>query len=135
MVDILNITLITLKKYLTIFPYIVIAYLLIYIFKRIDLKDKIEKLGRRHRILAAYLLGILSHGSIYAWYPILKELGFKEDEIAIVLYNRAIKIPQIPIQIALFGWKFALLLNGFILATSVVYSRVVSYLTTTKKID
>ena len=127
MVDILNITLITLKKYLTIFPYIVIAYLLIYIFKRIDLKDKIGKLGRRHRILAAYLLGILSHGSIYAWYPILKELGFKEDEIAIVLYNRAIKIPQIPIQIALFGWKFALLLNGFILATSAVYSRVVSY--------
>ena len=121
MVDVLSVTLVAFNKYLSIFPYIVIAYLLICFLRKINLKDKIKKIGKKHRVLAAYLLGVLSHGNVYMWYPILKELEFKEEEIAIVLYNRAIKIPQIPIQVALFGWKFAIILNAFVLLSSIPY--------------
>ena len=45
--------------------------------------------------LLAIITGILSHGSIYVWYPLLKELrdlGMRNGLIAVFLYNRAIKI-------------------------------------------
>ncbi len=127
MVDLIAITQAAFYKYLSIFPYLVIAYIIIYALRRVNLRQKLKRLGKRHRMLAAYLIGVLSHGNIYMWYPILQELGFDEDEIAVILYNRAIKIPQIPLQLALFGWKFTLLLNGFILATSVIYGKLTKF--------
>jgi len=44
----------------------------------------------------AIFTGILSHGPIYGWYPLLRDLrneGMKSGLIAVFLYNRAIKMP------------------------------------------
>ncbi|MEA2074619.1 MAG: hypothetical protein U9O85_02630 [Euryarchaeota archaeon] len=43
--------------------------------------------------------GIISHGPIYIWYPLLKELrdrGMRSGLIAAFMYSRAIKIPLLP---------------------------------------
>ncbi|MBW2644311.1 MAG: permease [Deltaproteobacteria bacterium] len=46
--------------------------------------------------LLAIFAGVLSHGPVYAWYPLLRDLrnqGMKSSLVAVFLYNRAIKIP------------------------------------------
>ena len=76
--------------------------------------------------VGAVILGILSTGPIYMWYPLLSELrddGLKNSLIAIFLYNRSIKIALIPIIIYYFGLPFLIittllmiifsLLNGY----------------------
>ncbi|MFW5853366.1 MAG: hypothetical protein ACOCU8_01900 [Patescibacteria group bacterium] len=75
----------------------------------------------------AVILGIVSSGPIYMWYPLLRELkedGLRNNLIAIFLYNRAIKIPLIPMILYYFGLPFLLitiilmilfsLLNGYL---------------------
>jgi uncharacterized membrane protein YraQ (UPF0718 family) len=79
--------------------------------------------------ITAVMLGILSSGPIYMWYPLLSELkekGLKNSLIAIFLYNRAVKIQLIPIIIYYFGLPFLLittfsmiifsLINGYLVA-------------------
>lgn len=73
--------------------------------------------------LVAVSAGILSHGPIYVWYPLLKELrdhGMKNGLIAAFLYNRAIKIPLLPLMIYYFGPMFVLVLLIYMVIASVI---------------
>jgi uncharacterized membrane protein YraQ (UPF0718 family) len=66
--------------------------------------------------------GIVSSGPIYMWYPLLgdlKEKGMKDSLIATFLYNRAIKIPLLPMMVYYFGWNFALVLSVYMVLFSV----------------
>ncbi len=72
--------------------------------------------------------GILSTGPIYMWYPLLsdlKEKGMKSSLIATFLYNRAVKIPLIPIMIYYFGWIFTIILTIYMIAFSVINGMIV----------
>lgn len=67
--------------------------------------------------------GILSTGPIYMWYPLLADLkskGLSYGLIACFLYNRAIKIPLLPIAIFYFGWKYIIILSFVIVFISVL---------------
>ena len=67
--------------------------------------------------------GIISSGPIYMWYPLLgdlKEMGMKDSLIAVFLYNRAIKIPLIPMMIYYFGWPFTITLSIYMVLFSMV---------------
>lgn len=67
--------------------------------------------------------GILSAGSIYIWYPMLKDLREKGMEIGLIatfLYNRAIKLQLMPLMILYFSWKFILLLTVLMIITSII---------------
>ena len=67
--------------------------------------------------------GILSTGPIYMWYPLLADLkdkGLSYGLIACFLYNRAIKIPLLPIAIFYFGWKYILVLSIVMVFASVI---------------
>lgn len=67
--------------------------------------------------------GILSTGPIYMWYPLLKELkekGMRTSFVAIFLYNRAVKIPLLPIMIFYFGFPFVIILTVLMTIFSVV---------------
>jgi len=67
--------------------------------------------------------GIVSAGPIYMWYPLLsdlKEKGMKDSLIAAFLYNRAVKIPLLPMMVYYFGWNFALVLSIYMVLFSVV---------------
>lgn len=77
--------------------------------------------GIRGWFIAA-LAGILSHGPIYIWYPLLKEFrqkGMRTGLLGVFLYNRAIKIPLLPLLIYYFGTEFTLLLIMWMIAASV----------------
>lgn len=82
-------------------------------------------LGKKSGIkgwLIAASAGILSHGPIYIWYPLLKEFhqkGMRTGLIGVFLYNRAIKIPLLPLLIYYFGTTFTLLLLLWMIIASV----------------
>lgn len=66
--------------------------------------------------------GIISSGPIYMWYPLLgdlKERGMKDSLIAAFLYNRAIKIPLVPMMVYYFGWPFTITLSLYMILSSV----------------
>lgn len=66
--------------------------------------------GLRGYLIAAFS-GVISHGPIFAWYPLIGELvddGMNIELAAIFLYTRAIKLPLLPILIYYFGLKFVL---------------------------
>lgn len=67
--------------------------------------------------------GILSSGPIYMWYPLLADLkhkGLNYGLIACFLYNRAIKIPLLPLIVLYFGWKYVIVLTFVMIAASVI---------------
>ena len=71
----------------------------------------------------AIFTGMLSHGPVYAWYPLLRDLrnqGMKSGLIAAFLYNRAIKIPLLPLMIYYFGTRFVLIFTCYIVVASIV---------------
>lgn len=76
--------------------------------------------------------GVVSSGPIYMWYPLLSDLkdkGMKDSLIAAFLYNRAIKIPLLPMMVLYFGWDFTLTLSIYMVLFSVVNGVVVQRLT------
>jgi uncharacterized membrane protein YraQ (UPF0718 family) len=76
--------------------------------------------------------GIVSSGPIYMWYPLLSDLkakGMKDSLIATFLYNRAVKIPLLPMMVHYFGWDFTLILSIYMILFSVVNGIVVQHLT------
>ena len=67
--------------------------------------------------------GILSSGPIYMWYPLLADLkhkGLGEGLIACFLYNRAVKLPLIPLIVLYFGWKYVIVLTAVMVFMSIV---------------
>lgn len=73
--------------------------------------------------LLAIGTGIFSHGPVYAWYPMLKDLkqhGMRNGLIAAFLYNRAIKIPLLPMMIYYFGLPFVMVLLVWMILASFV---------------
>jgi uncharacterized membrane protein YraQ (UPF0718 family) len=61
----------------------------------------------------AVVFGFLSMGPVYMWYPLVEELkkqGLRYGLIAVFLYNRAIKIPFIPLMIFYFGVRYVFIL-------------------------
>jgi uncharacterized membrane protein YraQ (UPF0718 family) len=66
--------------------------------------------------------GILSSGPIYMWYPLLaqlKEKGVDNGFLACFIYNRAIKIPLLPLMIAYFGLYYIVVLSVVMIFMSV----------------
>ena len=80
--------------------------------------------------------GILSHGPVYIWYPLLKDLkdqGMRDGLIAVFLYNRAIKIPLLPLMIYYFGPIFVLILLIYMVIASIIEGKIVEKIETFDK--
>ena len=92
----------------------------------VNSKTILKYLGKESGTLGWVLAitgGILSHGSIYAWYPFLKELrdqGMKSGLVAVFLYNRAVKIPLLPLMVYYFGNSFVIVLLVFMILASII---------------
>lgn len=88
-------------------------------------------LGRRAGIkgwFVAIATGVLSHGPVYAWYPLLKDLQnqeMKSSLIAVFLYSRAIKIPLLPLVIYYFGILFVVILTCYVIIASIVEGKII----------
>ncbi len=73
--------------------------------------------------IIAIIGGILSSGPIYMWYPLLadlKEKGMKDGLVAAFLYNRAVKIPMLPMMIYYFGLLFTITLTFYMIMFSII---------------
>lgn len=71
--------------------------------------------------LLAIVAGVLSHGPIYPWYPLLRELkrkGTRPALLAAFLYARSIKLPWLPVMAHYFGLGYMLVLTGLMLIFS-----------------
>ena len=80
--------------------------------------------------------GILSHGPIYIWYPLLKDLrdqGMRSGLIAAFLYSRAIKIPLLPLLVYYFGALFVVVLLPYIVIASLVEGEIVEIIERRKR--
>ena len=92
----------------------------------IDSRTLSKYLGKKSGLtgwIIAISGGILSHGSIYVWYPFMKDLrdqGMKSGFVAVFLYNRAVKIPLLPLMIYYFGHFFVIALLVVIILGSIV---------------
>jgi uncharacterized membrane protein YraQ (UPF0718 family) len=74
----------------------------------------------------AILSGIISVGSVYIWYPLLKDLrksGMSNKLIAVFIYNRSIKLHLLPVMILYFGLKFTLVLT----MVTILFSLIVGF--------
>ena len=79
----------------------------------------------------AIFMGIVSHGPIYAWFPLLKQLksrGMRSGLVAVFLYNRAIKIPLLPLMVHYFGLKYVLILLIYMIIASVIEGKIIEML-------
>ncbi len=82
--------------------------------------------------------GIISTGPIYMWYPLLSDLqekGMKTAYIAAFLYNRAIKIPLLPMMVFYFGVRYTVVLTIYMVLFSILNGLAVERLITHKKGD
>ena len=75
--------------------------------------------------------GILSSGAIYMWYPLLADLkkrGVKQGFIATFLYNRAIKIPLMPLFLVYFDLKMLVILTFVMITFSIFEGLLMNFL-------
>ena len=78
--------------------------------------------GLKGWVLAIFT-GILSTGPVYAWYALLADLGkqgMKRSLIAVFLYNRAVKLPLIPLLIHYFSFTYTAVLSFYLIVFSVI---------------
>lgn len=80
--------------------------------------------------------GILSTGPIYMWYPLLNELQnhkARNKFIAAFLYNRAVKLPLLPLFIYYFGVAYVVVLTVVMIAASIAQGIMVEKILEAKK--
>ena len=113
---------------LKILPVLVLIFLFMFIleifFPIKKMSDILKK--QKNAVLwgVAIFTGILSTGSVYLWYPILKELkenGVKQEILAVFIFNRAIKLQLLPMMIIYFGLKYVIILTIVMILISIPY--------------
>ncbi len=80
----------------------------------------------------ALAAGVISHGPMYAWYPLLDDLrshGMKDEYIVVFFASRAIKIPLLPIMIDYFGLTFTIVLSFYMLFGALIQGLCMQILT------
>jgi uncharacterized membrane protein YraQ (UPF0718 family) len=124
----------SLQLLLTLFPLFAAIIVLTALLNRF-LKPKAlaKHLGNESGVrgwLLALLAGIISHGPMYAWYPMLQELkkqGLGNGPIAVFLYARAVKLPLLPIMVDYFGPLFTLTLMIYIVLGALAQGKLVAW--------
>jgi len=118
--------------FLRVFYALIIVFFFIFLTNLfLSPKSVIKYLGKDSGIKGWWIsaiAGIISTGSIYLWYPLLKELkemGMKKGLIAVFLYNRAVKIPILPVMVYYFGWIYTLLLTVYMVVFSVILGLII----------
>jgi uncharacterized membrane protein YraQ (UPF0718 family) len=125
---------------LKIMPVLIIVFVFLFLSNLFLTRERTLKyLGHKSGLkgwLFAVGAGVLSAGPIYMWYPLLadlKEKGMKTSLIATFLYNRAVKLPLLPVMVYYFGWAFTLVLTLYMLIFSLLSGLVVGRLVKNKE--
>lgn len=113
--------------FIQILPVILIIFLLMSLTNYfLQPKILVKYLGKNSGLkgwIISIIAGILSTGPIYMWYPLLNDLqkhGMRSGLISAFLYNRAVKIPLIPLLVVYFGLVYTLILLFTMICISIV---------------
>jgi len=85
--------------------------------------DYMSKSSGIKKWIIAILAGLISVGSIYTWYPILRRLmeeGTSPGVVSAFLYARAIKLQYIPMLAVYFGVEYTIIVTAALIVASVV---------------
>ena len=102
---------------------LVIMFLVNLFFEQKKFTEHITKMQGIKLWVYSIVLGILSVGPIYVWHPLLiefKEKGLKNEFLAVFLYNRAVKVPLLPVMVCYFGLVFTVVFTFYMIVFSVV---------------
>jgi len=121
-----------LYKVIPIFMLVIfITAIINYFLKPKQIMKYFGKESGKKGILYALIGGIISHGPMYAWYPMLDDMrghGLKFGLIATFMYARAVKIPLLPFMIGLFGITFTIIVNIYILIFALLQGKIIEIL-------
>lgn len=113
--------------FIQIAPVLVIVFFLLFLTDLLIKPEKVMKyLGKESGIIGwpvAIAGGIISSGPIYVWFPFLADLrkkGMRTALAATFLYNRAVKVPLLPLMIYYFGIAFTAVLTVYMIVFSIV---------------
>ncbi len=115
------------KNTLMIIPIFIFVILLTATINYFYPKDKIAKMlkgkAKHKTYLISLLAGIISHGPIFAWYPLLKNMkdkGLSNGAIVIFTYGKAIKLSLLPVMIGFFGQLYTIIFMLYIAIAALV---------------
>jgi len=116
-----------LKMFGKIIPILGIVFVAMIAINMFFTRERTDKyLGSKSGIMGwiyAVISGILLLGPPYVIYPLLGQLkkrGMRNAFLAIVLYNRNVKIPFLPPLIYYFGVKYTVVLSIYIIVFSIL---------------
>lgn len=119
----------TLYKIIPIFILVIFVTAIInYFLKPKQIMKHLGKDSGKKGIFYSLIGGILSHGPMYAWYPMLEDMrkhGLSFGLITTFMYARAVKIPLLPFMIALFGLPFTIIVNLYILIFAIIQGKII----------
>ena len=117
----------TLVLFLKILPLLVFIFFLNALVNKYLRPEIVEKhIGEKRgwaKIFYAIILGIIISGPPYLLYPMLGDLrkkGAGRDFLAIMLFNRNVKIPFVPLMIYYFGLSYTVVVSVLIIVFSVL---------------
>ncbi|MEA3463582.1 MAG: permease [Patescibacteria group bacterium] len=120
---------------LKIVPVLCLVFIIMVLIELYFTKKRVGKyLGSKSGIKGwfyAIISGILISGPAYTLYPLLGELkknGMKNSLLAVVLYNRNVKIPFLPAMVYYFGLNFTIILSLYIIIFSIFNGKIVELL-------
>lgn len=108
-------------------PILMLVFFLIFVSHIVLSPKKVKSYVGAESGLKGWVLsivsGMLSTGPVYAWYALLGDLrkqGMKRSLVAVFLYNRAVKLPLIPLLAHYFGIGYTVILSLYLIIFSVV---------------
>lgn len=122
------------------YVFIIMFILMVIIDYLVKPKELKKYLGEKSGVLGwvtAIITGIISTGPIYMWYPLLSDLkksGMKDSLISAFLYNRAIKLPLIPVMLHYFSLGYIVTLMIVMVFASIIQGYLLELVLKVKKI-
>ncbi|RLC03791.1 MAG: permease [Deltaproteobacteria bacterium] len=120
----LKISILILMKVIPIFIAVILfTAMLNYFLKPKQIASHLGRESRAKAWLWALAAGVISHGPMYAWYPLLEDLrghGMRTGLIVVFFFSRAVKIPLLPMMVDYFGWTFTVVLSLYILIGALI---------------
>ena len=115
------------KNTLSVLPVFLFVILLTAVINYYFPKQRIAKMLQGKSKFRTYsvslLAGIISHGPVFVWFPLLKNLrekGLQDGALVTFLYGRSIKLTLLPVMIGFFGQLFTLIFMGYIAVAAIL---------------
>lgn len=94
----------------------------VWVDDRFIMKHLGDRSGTKGLALGAGL-GTVIHGPLIGVFPLLKAMlskGAKTGVVVAIVSTWAIKLPMLPLEVRLFGWRFTLLRNGLLFVSAFI---------------